>query len=111
MFTPKRADLQAALGGRAFGGSHRESIPTRFAEPAFSRQLSDPLSGRVDSNHRPPDPQSGALTRLRYAPRFVSIVSQIRAPKRPELGRRKLLDSSECARVSSPAPHLSRAFS
>ena len=25
-------------------------------------------SGRVDSNHRPPDPQSGALTRLRYAP-------------------------------------------
>src|SRR5262249_6409894 len=25
-------------------------------------------SGRVDSNHRPLDPQSSALTRLRYAP-------------------------------------------
>lgn len=30
-----------------------------------------PLSGRVDSNHRPSDPQSDALTRLRYAPRRV----------------------------------------
>ena len=26
------------------------------------------ISGRVDSNHRPPAPKAGALTRLRYAP-------------------------------------------
>ena len=26
------------------------------------------LSGRLDLNQRPPDPQSGALTRLRHAP-------------------------------------------
>ena len=28
------------------------------------------LSGRLDLNQRPPDPQSGALTRLRHAPIF-----------------------------------------
>src|SRR3569832_1723781 len=27
-------------------------------------------SGRVDLNHRPPVPQTGALTRLRHAPRY-----------------------------------------
>ncbi len=29
------------------------------------------LSGRLDSNQRPLDPQSSALTRLRYAPRHL----------------------------------------
>ena len=33
-------------------------------------------SGRLDSNQRPPDPQSGALTRLRHAP--STVVSPIR---------------------------------
>ena len=33
------------------------------------------LSGRLDLNQRPPDPQSGALTRLRHAPIFCFFES------------------------------------
>jgi hypothetical protein len=28
------------------------------------------MSGRLDSNQRPPEPHSGALAKLRHAPRF-----------------------------------------
>ena len=34
-------------------------------------------SGRLDSNQRPPDPQSGALTRLRYAPNRVEFSTRV----------------------------------
>ena len=33
-------------------------------------------SGRLDSNQRPPDPQSGALTRLRYAPNSSGLSAE-----------------------------------
>ena len=29
------------------------------------------VSGRLDSNQRPPEPHSGALAKLRHAPKFV----------------------------------------
>ncbi len=31
------------------------------------------LSGRVDSNHRPPAPKAGALSNLRYAPKVLKL--------------------------------------
>jgi hypothetical protein len=34
----------------------------------FERAKNEEWSGRVDLNHRPPGPEPGALTRLRYAP-------------------------------------------
>ena len=34
----------------------------------FGGESSEVLVGPGDSNSRPPDPQSGALTRLRYGP-------------------------------------------
>ena len=33
-------------------------------------------SGRLDSNQRPLDPQSNALTKLRYAPKTTNILIQ-----------------------------------
>ena len=54
--------VAAAKGG--FSGSS-----PRKSDPRDRRFLSDPArSGRLDSNQRPLDPQSSALTRLRYAP-------------------------------------------
>ena len=35
------------------------------------------LSGRLDLNQRPPDPQSGALTRLRHAPIFNFLIVEM----------------------------------
>ena len=35
------------------------------------------LSGRLDLNQRPPDPQSGALTRLRHAPIFSFQIAEM----------------------------------
>src|SRR5262245_48698639 len=40
----------------------------RFQLSLFSYNSDQKWSGRVDLNHRPLDPQSSALTRLRYAP-------------------------------------------
>jgi hypothetical protein len=34
------------------------------------RRAADHQSGRVDLNHRPPGPEPGALTGLRYAPKY-----------------------------------------
>ncbi len=36
--------------------------------PAFSAEIFFILSGRLDSNQRPPTPEAGALTGLRYTP-------------------------------------------
>jgi len=38
---------------------------------------SSPLSGRQDSNLRPPGPKPGAMTGLRYAPSFHLIISNL----------------------------------
>ena len=38
----------------------------------FKSSEEDKQSGRLDLNQRPPDPQSGALTRLRHAPSAAS---------------------------------------
>src|SRR5450432_1144966 len=58
--------------------SHRSVIRLQQAELDRAASATSPpetqpsscyrWSGRVDSNHRPLDPQSSALTRLRYAP-------------------------------------------
>ena len=45
----------------------------------FGASAGSPWSGRVDSNHRPLDPQSSALTRLRYAPNRCPTTSRQRA--------------------------------
>jgi hypothetical protein len=63
-----------------FDGSHEARDPTK---PSESNDLKcrRTQSGREDSNLRPLDPQSSALTRLRYAP------SVPRAPWRDGSGR------------------------
>ena len=60
----------------------RHRIPLRTSDPELGKpaglgDLRAPLywSGRLDSNQRPPDPQSGALTSLRYAPNVSSRLS------------------------------------
>ena len=60
----------------------------RTPDPLLRRQLLCPTelqahcvkrkSGRVDSNHRPPAPKAGALTRLRYAPFRTSNILLIK---------------------------------
>jgi hypothetical protein len=32
------------------------------------------MSGRLDSNQRPPEPHSGALAKLRHAPNFAPVL-------------------------------------
>ena len=66
--------VQFSLG--AAPGLYRGALgpfPNRLLEPqtpSFSSTVSRgrKWSGRADSNRRPLDPQSSALTRLRYAP-------------------------------------------
>ena len=48
-------------------------------------------SGRGDSNSRPPEPHSGALARLRYAPTPDSIKKQARILIVPFMGFQYLL--------------------
>src|SRR5262249_23542698 len=62
----------------------------------FSCQQLQNWSGRVDSNHRPLDPQSSALTRLRYAPN--------RRPQGAVDGGRNVVDLSAFARGGLPRP-------
>ena len=74
------AEKQAAhpnCGGIVGGGDEGDETPAlqETTETLVSKGFGQ--SGREDSNLRPSDPQSDALTRLRYAPR-----------------RRKLVDSS-----------------
>ena len=54
--------------------------------PAGARSLTvagEPQSGRRDSNSGPPVPQTGALTRLRHAPRQFSAYQRISSPAPP----------------------------
>jgi hypothetical protein len=58
-----RLNLLGMIAAAKRGGSSPETDPRK------SEILSDSAwSGRRDSNPRPLDPQSSALTRLRYAP-------------------------------------------
>ena len=61
---PKKArgqwDSSGAASPAGLASKHSRIQSDRPSPPAWS--------GRVDSNHRPLDPQSSALTRLRYAP-------------------------------------------
>ncbi len=78
------ASAEDASGGPESGavtvhtGPSSATIPATVA-PAGNKKARNPrgfralsASGRLDSNQRPPDPQSGALTRLRYTPVFRS---------------------------------------
>jgi hypothetical protein len=44
-----------------------------FIRQRYGKVGEEKWSGRLDSNQRPPDPQSGALTRLRYAPTLFNF--------------------------------------
>jgi hypothetical protein len=65
-------ELRARRGGevverlRARRSAHAPAA--REVEADMTRGSPKYWSGRRDSNSRPPDPQSGALTRLRYGP-------------------------------------------
>jgi integrase len=60
---PELARVVAADGGRSGSGEKKPATRNR-------RKFNDSAqSGRLDSNQRPLDPQSSALTRLRYAPK------------------------------------------
>jgi hypothetical protein len=61
---PELAAVAAAKAAAERGGNSQET------DRRNHRFLSDSAeSGRLDSNQRPLDPQSSALTRLRYAPK------------------------------------------
>ena len=79
------------------------------------------LSGRLDLNQRPPDPQSGALTRLRHAPIFVFQIAYMGTlggfPNPPAMGSarqgRRLptrLFFHESYQIQEPLLHLSHGF-
>ena len=60
------------------------------------------LSGRRDSNPRPPAPKAGALTGLRYAPQFKVVYSLKSGAKiilffeKTNSSRKKLVRSARC---------------
>ena len=61
----------------AYGkGNSMETVWGAVSEPVTFQASRLSESGRVDSNHRPLDPQSSALTRLRYAPKEERIHCQ-----------------------------------
>ena len=79
------------------------------------------LSGRLDLNQRPPDPQSGALTRLRHAPIFVFQIADMGTlggfPNPPARGIRRQsrqlptrLFFHESYQIQKPLLHLSHGF-
>ena len=43
-------------------------VTNALSRESEQSEVVDSESGRMDSNHRPPAPKAGALTRLRYAP-------------------------------------------
>ena len=47
--------------------------PKRLHRPNYNENTRDKWSGRVDSNHRPPGPEPGALARLSHAPNSTSV--------------------------------------
>jgi integrase len=85
---PGKRAAAAALGlsgcdtgcGGAAGpsGAHRDLNPENEKTPGtWGVPGATTRSGRLDSNQRPPDPQSGALTRLRYAPRSSGMPDEL----------------------------------
>jgi hypothetical protein len=79
------------------------------------------LSGRLDLNQRPPDPQSGALTRLRHAPIFVFQIADMGTlggfPNSPAMVRRRQsrrlpprLFFHESYQIQEPLLHLSHGL-
>ena len=67
-------------GGQTKLGTHSQTaVGDRILQPPYSvYDLKGFWSGRVDSNHRPPGPEPGALARLSHAPNF--LVYSCRAP-------------------------------
>ena len=64
-------------------------------------------SGRVDSNHRPPGPEPGALARLSHAPKTKSGTSSVYHRPRLQNVRRYQAHSQPRNRVA-PAPRFIR---
>ena len=104
---PHRAPpvLSGGRGGRGGRGGN-EKKPLLWKAKVFLF-----LSGRLDSNQRPPTPEAGALTGLRYTPNKALIVSRahkdnpkIRNGKinfrknRPDCGSGRRSDASCCGR-------------
>jgi integrase len=54
--------------GAGQGGLGASSIAVKRKEPLASAVSGSFVSGRLDSNQRPPEPHSGALAKLRHAP-------------------------------------------
>src|SRR5581483_9976497 len=66
---------QAAGGGHSFGhsGAKADTMLSPKLQIANFKRF---WSGRVDSNHRPPGPEPGALARLSHAPNSSSLTSR-----------------------------------
>ena len=88
-------------------GPSRRSHPTKRKFRRLPGGRTSFWSGRVDSNHRPPDPQSGALTRLRYAPSYSRFREWPAQPSRA-LAQRKL-DLAPVAKAPAGADARARA--
>ncbi len=72
-------DIPSLFGGPKVGPHGRENKKKPLPKQRFS---SFPTwSGRLDSNQRPPTPEAGALTGLRYTPNFFGALIVLRAHK------------------------------
>jgi len=67
-WTPLDQAIPELAAVAAAGGGFSGSDPQRTDERNHRKVNDSAQSGRLDSNQRPLDPQSSALTRLRYAP-------------------------------------------
>ena len=75
-----RAEIGEGVHASVYRRNRRKLTKPHKTEKVRRRVAFGPLSGREDSNLRPLDPQSSALTRLRYAPNRLGT----EAPNRPQ---------------------------
>src|ERR1039458_7970709 len=60
-------------GGHKTGCKAKKRLKARSLQPPqFNDSKMVKWSGRVDSNHRPPGPEPGALARLSHAPKLAT---------------------------------------
>lgn len=100
---PAPTRLRPTLGSGApfrFGETEKSYRPVRSihkkSRPPHGRSAD--LSGRLDSNQRPPTPEAGALTGLRYTPNKALII--LRAHKDRLKFRKDQIISENYARIS-----------
>src|SRR5256885_4805921 len=77
-----------ARRARPLAAPRRAAVAARLLACRLNGTGRDPVaeSGRADSNCRPPGPKPGALTRLSYAPRRLSVSPLLGLDQRAQLG-------------------------